>query len=148
MPDIYIVDKPELKSKGRKLSEMSVTTFIWVLWLWLLLPIINIILWTVGIQTFYRTLIVETGYLDFFSLIRRMGLTVVLVFVIMRAWGYYNYWRFGKRNKNKRRNLPPATPGMISEIFRLSPGDIVKIQESKEVTFSFNEDGPVIYKAE
>jgi poly-beta-1,6-N-acetyl-D-glucosamine biosynthesis protein PgaD len=73
-----------------------------------------------------------------------MGLTVIMVFIIMRAWGYYNYWRFGRRNK--RKNLPDATPAKISEIFRLSPDEIVTLQASKEVTFSFNKEGPVIRK--
>jgi biofilm PGA synthesis protein PgaD len=145
MPEIYIIDKPDLKSKGRKLSEMSITTFIWLLWLWLFLPVVNILLWMVGAQTFYHTLIVDTGYIDFFTLARRMGLTVIMVFIIMRAWGYYNYWRFGRRNK--RKNLPDVTPAKISEIFRLSPDEIVTLQASKEVTFSFNKEGPVIRKS-
>ncbi len=145
MPQICIIDKPDLKSKGRKLSEMSITTFIWLLWLWLFLPVVNTLLWMVGAQTFYHTLIVDTGYIDFFTLARRMGLTVIMVFIIMRAWGYYNYWRFGRRNK--RKNLPDATPAKISEIFRLSPDEVVTLQASKEVTFSFNEEGPVIRKS-
>ncbi|MCP3676033.1 MAG: poly-beta-1,6-N-acetyl-D-glucosamine biosynthesis protein PgaD [Deltaproteobacteria bacterium] len=145
MPQIYIIDKPDLKSKGRKLSEMSITTFIWLLWLWLFLPVINTLLWMVGAQTFYHTLIVDTGYIDFFTLARRMGLTVIVVFIIMRVWGYYNYWRFGRRNK--RKNLPDATPAKISEIFRLSPDEIVTLQASKEVTFSFNKEGPVIRRS-
>ena len=145
MPQICIIDKPDFKSTGRKLSEMSITTFIWLLWLWLFLPVVNILLWMVGAETFYHTLIVDTGYIDFFTLARRMGLTVIMVFIIMRAWGYYNYWRFGRRNK--RKNLPDATPAKISEIFRLSPDEIVTLQASKEVTFSFNEEGPVIRKS-
>jgi len=144
MADIKIINKPDLKSRGRKISEMSITTIIWILWLWLFLPVVNVLLWVVGVQTFYHTLIVDTGYIDFFELVRSVGLTVAIVFIIMRTWGYYNYWRFGKRNK--RKSLPEVTPARLSSIFAMTPEEVVNLKASREVTFTFEGGRPIISK--
>jgi len=142
--DIKIINKPDLKSRGRKISEMSITTIIWLLWLWLFMPVINVFFWVVGVQTFYHTLIIDTGYIDFFELVRGVGLTVAIVFIIMRTWGYYNYWRFGKRNK--RKSLPEVTPARLSSIFGMTPEEVVILKASREVTFTFEDGRPIISK--
>ncbi|MFQ5585725.1 MAG: poly-beta-1,6-N-acetyl-D-glucosamine biosynthesis protein PgaD [Thermodesulfobacteriota bacterium] len=145
MADIEIIDKPGLKSTVRKLSEMSVTSFIWLLWLYLFLPIVNILLWIVGVSTFYQELIVKTGYLHFLGLLNKMGLTVLVVFIIMRAWGYYNYRRFGKRNK--RKSVPNVTPEELSEIFGLTPEEIVALRTRQEISFSVNKGRIVLHES-
>ena len=95
MSEINIIDNPDLKSFFRNVSEWSFTVLMWGLWIYFFMPIISFILWLIGVRHFYVELIEKGGYLEFLDLIHRLGWTIIVVFAILRLWGYYNYIKFG-----------------------------------------------------
>lgn len=131
MPEIKIRDNPNLRSFLRNIAEMSFTSIIWALWIYLLLPVVNLVLWWFGIRNFQIEVIEKVGYLDLFNLIRNMGWIVLTAFLIMRLWGYYNYVRFGRRER--RRNRPHMPEEQIAGHFGLPVDDIRALQFRKEI---------------
>jgi poly-beta-1,6-N-acetyl-D-glucosamine biosynthesis protein PgaD len=131
MPEIEIKDIPGIKSFIRNITEFSFTSFVWVVWVYLFLPILNIILWLLGYSVFYFEIMEKVGYLELFALLEKMGWSIVIVFVVMRTWGYYNYWRFGRRSRRKA--MPPATAEQFAEHFQISPEDVERIKGKKEL---------------
>jgi biofilm PGA synthesis protein PgaD len=133
MPEIEIIDNTKLKSFLRNVSEWSFTTLVWALWLYLFLPLLNIILWLLGIHFFYVEVFEKAGYLQLLNLFYKMGWSILVVFAVLRFWGYYNYLRFGK--KDRRKFVSPTTVEQLSGVFNLPPEKIVELQSKKEVTW-------------
>ena len=106
---------------------------VWALWLYLFLPLFNIILWLLGIHLFYEEVIEKAGYLQLLSLFTKMGWSILVVFAVLRLWGYYNYLRFGK--KDRRKFVSSTTVEQLSGHFNLPPEQIIELQSKKEVTW-------------
>jgi hypothetical protein len=51
----------------------------------------------------------------------------------MRSWGYYNYWRFGR--KNRRKGMPPATSGQFADHFHITAEQVEQSKLKKELTW-------------
>jgi poly-beta-1,6-N-acetyl-D-glucosamine biosynthesis protein PgaD len=133
MPEIKIIHNAKLKSFPRNVSEWSFTMLIWALWLYLFLPLFNIILWLLGIHLFYEEVIEKAGYLQLLSLFTKMGWSILVVFAVLRLWGYYNYLRF--RKKDRRKFVSSTTVEQLSVHFNLPPEQIIELQSKKEVTW-------------
>lgn len=130
---IRIIDNPELKTVLRNMGEWSFTTFMWALWIYLFLPLINIILWIFGGHRFYLTVVEEARYRDVIAMFQNMGGFVLIVFLVLRGWGYYNYHRFGKRERRKASN--PASAKQMGQFFHLTEDEVVALQHQKEVVW-------------
>jgi biofilm PGA synthesis protein PgaD len=133
MPEIEIIDKPKLKSFLRKIAELGFTSLMWGLWFYLFLPLLNLVLWVLGIRYFYIEVFELAGYKGLINLLLKAGWVILIVFLILRFWGFYNYWRFGKRER--RKSLPSETFEKMSEYFQIPPEQIQHIQSSKEVVW-------------
>ncbi len=131
--DIEIRDNPSLKSFLRTITELSITGIVWGLWLYLLSPILSLVLWILGFRYFYVEVIEKVGYKEFFALISKMGWIILVVFVVLRSWGYYNYWRFGKRNK--RRSVATSGIDQFAEYFNLHPDKVKELMSKKEIVW-------------
>jgi len=138
MPEIDIKDTPELKSVLRNITEMSFTGVVWFMWIYLFLPVMNLVLWILGLKHFSATIIEQVGYKDFFDLMNKMGWIILIVFLVLRLWGYYNYFVFGKKNRRKRTS--PATVKQMAKQFRMSEDEINNLQSQKEIHWNYNID--------
>lgn len=133
MPEIEIIDNPKLKSFLRGTTEWSFTTLVWAFWLYLLLPILNIVLWVLGVRYAYVEVLKKGGYQQLLDLLEKMGWAILIVFIILRLWGYYNYRRFG--GKARRKSVSSATNEQLSEFFHVPTERITDLQSKKEVAW-------------
>jgi poly-beta-1,6-N-acetyl-D-glucosamine biosynthesis protein PgaD len=145
VPEIKIVDRPKLKSFVRDTTEWSITTLVWGFWIYLLLPVLNFVLWLLGIRYFYVEVFQKAEYMQLLDLLGKMGWTILVVFLVLRLWGYYNYVKFGK--KNRRKSVSSTTAEQLSEFFHIPPEQIPQLQLKKEVVWPIqqgpDEDVPV-----
>ena len=68
----------------------------------------------------------------------KMGWIILIVFLVLRLWGYYNYVVFGKKNRRKRTS--PVTVKQIAKHFRLSEDEINNLQNQKEIHWNYTFD--------
>ncbi len=135
MPDIEIRDNPKLKSISRNITELTFTGFVWGIWMYLLLPIVNVLLWIVGLKFIDTSVIDQVGYKELLGLIGKMGWIVLIVFIVFRLWGFYNYNKFGK--KSRRKNAQPVTTEQLGKHFQV-PSDAIKaLQLQKEISWHY-----------
>jgi biofilm PGA synthesis protein PgaD len=131
-----VLKKSEQKNLLRKVTEMGITALIWGFWIYLFLPIVTLFLWFLGIRVFAVEVIEEhTGYLEFLALVKALGWYVLGLFLTLRLWGYYNYWRFGKRN---RRKASPPDHTILQELaddFHMEVSAIQELRSLKEVVW-------------
>ncbi len=135
-----IIDKSKRRSLLRKINELYCTTVIWGVWAYLLMPLLSLLLWLLGVRIFYIEVIVGAGYVEFLDLVGKLGWSIVIVFLILRFWGYYNYWRFGK--KNRRSSLPlDSIDQKMSEFFRIPLEEMHALRSRKEVILHIQNNG-------
>lgn len=127
--------KSKQKNLLRKVTELSVTTLIWGFWIYLFLPILTVLSWFLGIRIFTVEVIEHTGYLEFLVLVKALGWYVLALFLILRLWGYYNYWRFGKRNRRKASTPDHAVTQELADYFHMEVSAIQELRSLKEVVW-------------
>jgi len=103
-----IIDEPKLKSPVRQLTEGSITTALWVLWLYIIFPALTSLLWLLGFKYFYDALFPLGGLSQLIIILKNTGLFIVVILAINTAWIYYNYHFIYKRlgERRKRSFLP------------------------------------------
>jgi biofilm PGA synthesis protein PgaD len=110
----------------------------WAFWIYLFLPLVNLVLWLVGIRFFYIEVIEKAGYLELLNLLGKVGWAIIVVFLILRLWGLYNYRRFGRRER--RKSLPVDTLKKLAEHFEVQPDKIIQMQSNKEIVWPVQKD--------
>ncbi|UCD36489.1 MAG: poly-beta-1,6-N-acetyl-D-glucosamine biosynthesis protein PgaD [Nitrospiraceae bacterium] len=133
MPEIEIRDNPKLRGYFRSITEMTFTGFVWGIWVYMLLPIANVIMWIVGVRFIDAAVIEQLGYKQMIELIAKMGWIVIVVFLVLRLWGYYNYIRFGK--KSRRKGSQVVTSEQLATHFQIPSHEVEILQMQKEVTW-------------
>jgi poly-beta-1,6-N-acetyl-D-glucosamine biosynthesis protein PgaD len=133
MPEVEIRDNPKLRSLFRNITEFTFTGFVWVLWAYLLLPLLNIVMWIVGLRFIEISVIEQLGYNEMIMLASKMGWIVLAVFLILRLWGFYNYKRFGK--SSRRKSSPPVTSEQMAEHFKIPVEQVENMQLQKEIVW-------------
>ncbi|MDX8411107.1 MAG: poly-beta-1,6-N-acetyl-D-glucosamine biosynthesis protein PgaD [Mariprofundaceae bacterium] len=128
---IGIIDVPEAKTLSRKIMDYSFTAIMWVIWLYLLLPLISLVLWALGIHYFYNQIIATTNAPDVMAMMSMAGWSVLCVFVVLRLWGLYNYWAFGKHNRRKTKEMSSIYG--LARFHNIPPSRILAMQERKEL---------------
>ena len=132
--DIEILDYPGLMGFLRNITEWSFTLIFWAFWLYLFLPLINLLL----LWMLFSTLIDHSGYLALLEILKKWGIAILITIVIFTGWAYYNYWMFGRRN---RRKLSMAClDDEIASYFGTSPVVINCMKKTKVMEIKV--DGP------
>lgn len=135
MPQIPpIEDKSDLRSFLRDTTEWSFTILMWGLWVYLFLPLVSLLLWVIGLPHIYRTVFREDVLQQLLRLLGGVGWMVLVIFIVLRGWGFYNYYVFGKRNR--RREYPEVSLEDLSKHFDLSPEEVQVLQDQKEITWT------------
>jgi len=133
MPEIEIRDNPKLRGFFRNITELTFTGFVWGLWAYLLLPLVNIVMWIVGLRYIEISVIEQLGYKEMIELVSKMGWIVLVVFLIFRLWGLYNYKVFGKRSR--RKSSSPVTIEQLAVHFQIPAEQVEYMQSQKEIVW-------------
>jgi poly-beta-1,6-N-acetyl-D-glucosamine biosynthesis protein PgaD len=96
-PEVFVQD--EVKSPLRRIVEDFITVVCWGIYLYLLLPLFTLVLWVFGVQTIYDQIIGQKGYEELSRLLANGGITVLVIFLIVSGWTYYNYLWFLRRGE-------------------------------------------------
>ncbi|MBI5665747.1 MAG: hypothetical protein HZC49_11790, partial [Nitrospirae bacterium] len=96
--------------------------------------LVNIVMWIVGLRFIEISVIEPLGYKEMIELVSKMGWIVLVVFLIFRSWGFYNYKRFGKRSR--RMSSPPVTIEHLAEHFQIPVEQVKNMQLQKEIVWN------------
>jgi poly-beta-1,6-N-acetyl-D-glucosamine biosynthesis protein PgaD len=141
MAEIEIRDNPKLRSFLRNITEAGFTGIMWGLWVYMILPVLNIVLWVFGVRYFHIAIIEKAGYKEVLNLVGKMGWAVLTVFLIMRLWGFYNYRKFGRNDRRKGKASSDAR--QIAEFHHMTVETVRDLQSKKEIVWQTKEEGDV-----
>lgn len=96
-----LIDDWGIKSHARILLEGFVTLAFWTGFLYLLIPIVTLLLWIFGVKIAYAELIGAEGLKELINIIKESGIIILVIALIITAWGYYNYLIFRFRGDRR-----------------------------------------------
>lgn len=104
-----IIDRSRLVSTPKRIVAGGITALFWFAWIYLWLPLLTLLAWTVGIHHAYIQLLpsVETeGIMNlaftYFAIVLGLGITLMV-------WALSEYLRF----RNVRRRIEPTAVGIF-----------------------------------
>ena len=133
MSKIRIEDNSELRSLARRIVEWGFTTFMWALWLYLFLPLVTVVLWVAGAHYVYLAFFERSALDQLVEMITKIGWAVMVIFLVMRGWGYYNYYVFGRKNRRKMHNV--AGTADLGKHIGLTGQEVWGLQNQKEIVW-------------
>lgn len=142
MKQPLIIESPDLQTLRQRYTYAALTLFFWIFWFYLWIPVISLIAWLLGIETFYDQMVVQSGLealrelLDFY-------ITVILALgVSLTGWALYNQIRF--RGKERRTLQPNVGKKEVAQFFELEPALTARLQQAKYIELGHNEQGQLV----
>lgn len=137
-----IIDRPSLQSMRQRFIYGSVTLVFWALWIYLWLPILAFIGWTLGIRIAYEEMVVRHG----FAVLRAMLViyTTVVAYLggSLLVWAYYNFFRF--RRAHRRRARFPVTRADQGEYYGIDPQVLATWAKARRIVLRHDSAGRIV----
>lgn len=124
-----IINRQDLKSLGRRIMESFITLAFWTGFVYLLVPLVTLCLWVLGVQISYSELIGGQGLAQLTTIIKRGGITVLFITLMILGWGYYNYLLFRIRGERRNSQVSICYDEDFSALYHL---DLQTLQAVKE----------------
>ncbi len=137
-----IIDRPELLPRTERYGFAAITLFFWMIYMYLWLPLMGLVAWTIGLSIFYREMFASEGYQGMLELLGIYLIVIFLIAVILGSWAASNYFRF--RGMDRRKAVNTVSIGDLSSFFHISTSDLLRMQKSKNLTISMNGDGKMV----
>jgi biofilm PGA synthesis protein PgaD len=134
-----IISLPERQSGPQHAIFGALTLTIWVLWVYLWLPLITAILWMVGIRW---------AYIQIFQGTRGVSLWVILwimlsAIIVVASWSNYNNIRYAK--KTRRRRAQPLYKAAIGERFGITNPTLSLLLRERHLNLYFSASEQLIH---
>jgi poly-beta-1,6-N-acetyl-D-glucosamine biosynthesis protein PgaD len=121
-PAEFIIERPEWRSRGGRLRDLSLTGAAWALWSSLWLTLATALGWLGEAAFAWHHMIELDGYQSFFELALGYGGVLALLIALYLGWAGYNYYRF--RRSTRRHNRPPVDAWDIAKLQWTTPQQV------------------------
>lgn len=99
------------------------------------------VMWYLGINTFYDQFIGARGYMDLLNIIKDGGLIVIAVLFVMLSWSYYNYLWFTKRGERRGERPVENRELWFAELLNCNVEDLDRIRNLKRIELCIKDPG-------
>ena len=131
----------------RRAIEYTVTTFFWLAWLYLIMPLLSLLLWALGVQLFVDEMITRGGFEALIGELAHYSLVILAMLVVTLIWVYWNLRHYGG---HEQRTQQPVSVSLaeIATTSGLSESTILDIRANRRMRITFDDDDhPVILPA-
>lgn len=135
-----IIDRSDLESPRKRNIGRLISMLAWMVWLYLLTPLVALLGWAMGVQLFERYILEDP--LGTLRTVQIYSGVIAFAGVLFIGWAGYNWFRF--HNLERRRAPPPVDAYQLARHFGVSPEEAESIEHDRIVTVYFNEDAGII----
>lgn len=137
----YIINVPQLQSLPKRLSSFLVTIICWVMWGYLLYPIITVISWVNGD---YRVINEMRWFGGYKSLLELLEIYVGTLTILGIVWVVWIALRTLRRQYRLLAATKIVTDEEISIFYHVEKQKIIDFRKQKNITVFFDNDGQII----
>lgn len=136
--DVYIIDTPALKSTLRHGTELTVTVVAWLVWFYLLMPLITFLMWIVGLRLFFVKQFMLDSMTGLASVFLYYLATMAIIGLVLTLWNVYNREIHG--GPDRRTHANPVDEEELSKFFDIPVIDIKSSKSARHISVSFTDD--------
>jgi biofilm PGA synthesis protein PgaD len=125
----------------QRLISMSLTSLLWLFWMYLWMPLISLIGWLFGVHFIYDEMVLRDGWYDLLKLLLIYTLVVAVISGMLLLWARVNYFRF--RGRERRRAVPSLPLAELAGDFSVSTGAVAAGQASRIVVVHHDQYGMI-----
>lgn len=131
----------QAQTRPQKVVYGAVTVAFWAFWIYLWVPLLALLAWSLGIQQAYRYMVELEGYIEFISLVGMYMVVILFLGGALLLWAWYNIARFS----GVERRLPKAevTVEEVASGFRLNAADVQRWQSARRLVVTHDENGAI-----
>jgi len=137
-PPLVIEGRAPIRSIG-SVASYAVTLAVWSLWVYFLMPLVTLLLWTLGWLRFSSKLLTPDAVL---LLERRLPAYVAVVGLLcggLVLWALASWWRFGQRER--RKSAPGVSTQAVARRLGLDPVDLARWQTARRLVVHHDGEG-------
>jgi poly-beta-1,6-N-acetyl-D-glucosamine biosynthesis protein PgaD len=126
-----IIERPDLQTLTERYGYASITLVCWLLWLYLVVPLLALIAWAFGATLVYQTLIQGLEPQALLQLLVTYGSGVTGLLAVYLAWAISSYLRF--RGVERRRTAALTSPAELAASHRLTAPALERLRAVQRV---------------
>ncbi|MFZ5492923.1 MAG: poly-beta-1,6-N-acetyl-D-glucosamine biosynthesis protein PgaD [Pseudomonadota bacterium] len=124
--DDLIIERPDLQGWPLVLGSRLITAAMWVLYVYLWLPLLTLLAWAIGIEAAYEQMVALGGYRIAAELWAFFATVILIMGGLLLGWARINFYRFRGPD---RRQLPGRTDSAkMAADFGLAPDQLSALQ--------------------
>ena len=137
----YIINAPQLQSLQKRLGALFVWIFCWVMWIYLLIPLVTLISWVLGDRKVLNQMRWFGGYKSFLELMQIYGITLLIMIAIWLCWIFYRFLR--------SKMLHPASREQVSDealcrFYQVNNEELQQSRRATLITVYFDDHGGIV----
>lgn len=134
-----IIENSKLQSKTQRSAWLGVTLVLWFAYVYLWLPLISLVAWWFGYQTFKYHMITLNGIVGFRDLLLIYLVVIILLGGLLLCWAKLEQFRF--KGKARRNGTIPVSNFALASYFKVAETTLTQMQAKKVVRINFNKKG-------
>ncbi|MCP4155719.1 MAG: poly-beta-1,6-N-acetyl-D-glucosamine biosynthesis protein PgaD [bacterium] len=138
-----IIEAPGLQSLKQRYSSKLMTLLFWLLWFYLLNPLLSIFAWLFGFKVFYDNMVLLGGWPGLMEKVNAYVVTLLVMGIVFFGWAFYNNARF--YNKKRRGKLWKVNTLNLSTQFNISRNEVMKAKSARRIVINFDEGGNITH---
>lgn len=139
MKQPLIIESPSLQTLRQRYAYAVLTLFFWVFWFYLWIPVISLVAWLLGIESFYDQMVIQAG-LEALQEVLGLYTTVIMgLGVTLTGWALYNQIRF--RGRERRVHQARIDEEDLAGFFAIGPELVTRLQQARFIEMDHDETG-------
>ena len=127
-----IISRPERQTAAQKWGYRSVTVVAWLLWFYLVIPLLSLVAWLVGLVFLHDVLLQGLTLDGLLRLLATYGLGIAVLTGTYLLWALYGYLRF--RRQVRRRTVQPVSDQALASLHDLPLGEVLAWRARRRTT--------------
>lgn len=132
------IDRPDLQSRAKRGVWGAINLMGWLVWIYLLLPLISILAWLFGYQRFHAYMLMNQPGSNLHTPI----FLIIILSSLLLLWAIYNWLRF--RKKERLHYVDNASIEQIAHFYEIESQLVHRVQRQQVSTFHYDDIGKII----
>jgi biofilm PGA synthesis protein PgaD len=139
--DNICIDSPELLTERERLRDTLATGFMWMLYVYLWLPLISLLAWVMGFEFAYDVMVRAGGAAGLETVLFWYAVAITTILIAFGTWSLSNRWRYGSRNRRKAHD--PVTDPSYMAYFGISAGELAQLRSGRCLALELDSAGGI-----
>jgi poly-beta-1,6-N-acetyl-D-glucosamine biosynthesis protein PgaD len=136
----YIINAPQLQSVQKRLSALFAWAICWVMWIYLLTPLVTLCSWILGDKKMINQMRWFGGYKSLLELMQIYGFTLLVMIALWLAWIFFKLLR---KHSIRTQSYKIVSDLDLCTFYQINTDDLNQCRNANLITVFFNDQGRI-----